>query len=232
VTLPVADQDSQVNAGPPQVDLHPLGGPAARLDWGRSVVEAVFPLEGKALPRDHAQALQHALAEHLPWLRSDAGAGIHPLKLVSGPESLALLSQRTRLILRVSANRLDDLKALGGVELDVAGHALRLGAVHLRALQPLATLYAYRVAATSGDESLFMQTMEAELAALAIAGERVCGKRQSMRVDGREMTTFSLMLHALVPEQSLRLQQHGLGPHRLLGCGLFVPHKSAAAVGV
>jgi CRISPR-associated protein Cas6 len=197
-----------------------------------TVVEAVFPLEGKALPRDHAQALRNALAEQLPWLHEDAGVGIHPLKLVSGSESLALLSQRTRLILRVNANRLNDLKALGGVELDVAGHGLRLGAVHLRALQPLATLYAYRVSATNADESEFMQAMEAELAALAIAGERVCGKRQSMRVDGLEMTTFSMMLHALVPEQSLRLQQHGLGPHRLLGCGLFVPHKSAAAVGV
>jgi len=196
------------------------------------VVEAVFPLEGKALPRDHAQALQQALAERLPWLRSDEGVGIHPLKLVSGPESLALLSQRTRLIVRVNANRLDALQALVDVQLDVAGHALRLGAVHLRALQPLATLYAYRVAASSADESAFMQAMEAELAALAIAGERVCGKRQSMQVDGLEMTTFSMMLHGLVPEQSLRLQQHGLGPHRLLGCGLFVPHKSAAAVGV
>ena len=124
------------------------------------------------------------------------------------------------------------MKALVGVRLDVAGHALCLGAVHLRALQPLATLYAYRIAASSADESAFMQAMEAELAALAIAGQRVCGKRQSMRVDGREMTTFSMMLHGLAPEQSLRLQQHGLGPHRLLGCGLFVPHKSAAAVGV
>ena len=47
----------------------------------------------------------------------------------------------------------------------------------------------------------------------------------------QEMTTFSMMLHGLGPEQSLRLQQRGLGPHRLLGCGLFVPHKSAAAVG-
>jgi CRISPR-associated protein Cas6 len=197
-----------------------------------ALVEAVFPLEGKALPRDHAQALQHALAEQLPWLRSDAGAGIHPLTLVSGPESLALLSQRTRLILRVDANRLDELKALCGVELDVSGHALRLGAVHLRTLQPLATLYAYRVAAVGADESEFMQAMEAELTELAIAGERVCGKRHSLRVDGLDMTTFSMMLHGLVPEQSLRLQQHGLGPHRLLGCGLFVPHKSAAAVGV
>ena len=197
-----------------------------------TVVEAVFPLEGKALPRDHAQALRNALAEQLPWLHEDVGTGIHPLKLVSGPESVALLSQRTRLILRVDANRLNELKALCGVELDVSGHALRLGAVHLRALQPLATLYAYRVAANSADESAFMQAMEAELAALAITGERVCGKRQSLPVDGLEMTTFSMMLHALVPEQSLRLQQHGLGPHRLLGCGLFVPHKSAAAVGV
>ena len=197
-----------------------------------TVVEAVFPLVGKALPRDHAQALLHALAEQLPWLLDDVGVGIHPLKLVSGLESVALLSQRTRLILRVPAKRLDELKALVGVQLDVTGQALRLGAVRLRALQPLATLYAYRVAASGADESAFMQAMEAELAGLAIAGERVCGKRQSLRVDGLETTTFSMMLHGLVPEQSLCLQQHGLGPHRLLGCGLFVPHKSAAAVGV
>jgi CRISPR-associated protein Cas6 len=194
-------------------------------------VEAIFPLEGKSLPREHAQALQHALSEQLPWLLEDAGAGIHPLKLVSGPERLALLSQRTRLILRVDANRLDELKALAGIQLNVAGHTLQLGDVHLRALQPLATLYAYRVAANSTDEPEFMQAMEAELAASAIGGERVCGKRQSLLADGREMATFSMMLHGLAPEQSLRLQVLGLGPLRLLGCGIFVPHKSAAAVG-
>ena len=33
-----------------------------------TVVEAIFPLEGKALPREHARALQQALAEQLPWL--------------------------------------------------------------------------------------------------------------------------------------------------------------------
>ena len=196
-----------------------------------SAVEAVFPLEGKTLPREHAQALLDALVVSMPWLQDDAGAGIHPLKLVSGTESMALLSGRTRLILRVKANRLDKLRASEGAQLDVAGHPLRLGAVHLRALQPLATLYAYRVAAIAGDESAFMQAMEAELAALGVAGERVCGKRQMVRVNQHDMVTFSLMLHGLGPDQSLRLQQHGLGPHRLLGCGLFVPHKSAAAVG-
>jgi hypothetical protein len=42
---------------------------------------------------------------------------------------------------------------------------------------------------------------------------------------------FSLMLDGLSHDDALRLLEHGIGPHRLWGCGLFVPHKSAAAVG-
>jgi len=70
-----------------------------------------------------------------------------------------------------------------------------------------------------------------ELQALAVRTQTVCGKRHSRQLQGQTLTTFSLMLHALSLEDSLRLQEHGLGPHRLLGCGIFVPHKSAAAVG-
>jgi CRISPR-associated protein Cas6 len=117
-----------------------------------------------------------------------------------------------------------------GHSLDVAGHPLRLGAAQPRELQPHSTLYAYRVAADNADEVEFMAKMVRELADLAIGGERVCGKRQRMEVSGKTLDTFSLMLHALTPSHSLRLQQHGLGAHRLLGCGIFVPHKSAAAV--
>ena len=39
------------------------------------------------------------------------------------------------------------------------------------------------------------------------------------------------MLHGLSAADSLTVQRAGIGPHRALGCGLFVPHKSAAAVG-
>ncbi len=38
------------------------------------------------------------------------------------------------------------------------------------------------------------------------------------------------MLDGLSAGDSLRVQQHGLGAHRRLGCGVFVPHRSAAAV--
>lgn len=197
---------------------------------GDTAVDAAFPIDGTTLPRDHAQALQQALCAQLPWLGTDPLAAIHPIKVVHGNDEQALLSQRTRLLLRVRARRLDDLMALAGLDIGVDGHLLRLGVPHLRELQPHATLYAYRVAADSADEVTFMAAVDRELAQLAIGGERVCGKRQRMVISGRELDTFSLMLHALPPEQSMRLQQHGLGLHRLLGCGIFVPHKSAAAV--
>ena len=143
-----------------------------------------------------------------------------------------MVSQRTRLILRVNLERAGELCRLSGVELDVAGHPLRLGDVHVRKLTAHATVYAYRVAAESADEAAFMQSIAQELAAVAIVGERVCGKRNQLMLNGGVLDTFSLMVHGLAPEQSLRLQMRGLGPHRLMGCGVFVPHKSAAAVGV
>jgi len=84
---------------------------------------------------------------------------------------------------------------------------------------------------TNASYEQIMAAVAEELARMAVGGERVCGKHQTLEVDGRPMDTFSLMLHALAPEQSLRLQRSGLRAHRLMGCGIFVPHKSAAAVG-
>jgi CRISPR-associated protein Cas6 len=195
-----------------------------------TVVDAVFPIKGSTLPRDHALPLQQLLTAQWPWLETDPLAGIHAIKMVQGSLESGLLSQRARLVLRVTAQRSVDLLALPRLELSVAGHRIDLGPAHLRELQPHATLYAYKVAAESADEMGFMALVERELAYLEIAGERVCGKHQKVRADGTELNAFSLMLHSLPAQQSLRLQQHGLGRHRLLGCGIFVAHKSAAAV--
>ncbi|MFI4931427.1 MAG: type I-MYXAN CRISPR-associated protein Cas6/Cmx6, partial [Burkholderiales bacterium] len=58
-----------------------------------------------------------------------------------------------------------------------------------------------------------------------------CGRRQQIGAPGRVITGFSLMLHGLSAADSLRVQRAGVGPHRMLGGGIFVPHRSAAAVG-
>lgn len=193
-------------------------------------IDALFSVEGQTLPRDYAQPLQLSLCTLLPWLRDDRVAAVMPLKLVDGEGGMAVLPKRLQLVLRVLSSRTPDLLAIAGRDVQVAGCKLRLDRPHFRELRPHATLYAYKVASAGNGELAFMETMDQELARLSIRGERVCGKRSEMVVAGQVLETFSLMLHALTPDQSLRLQQFGLGPHRLLGCGVFVPHKSAAAV--
>ncbi len=39
------------------------------------------------------------------------------------------------------------------------------------------------------------------------------------------------MLADLTPEDSVRVQQRGVGPWRRHGCGLFLPHKGIKPVG-
>jgi len=195
------------------------------------LVDLVFPLAGHSLPRDAAPALLAALQQEVAWLAQEPLAGIHPLKLVPGAGPQALLSQRTRLLLRLPRTRAEAAAALAGRTLQFGDQAVTLGTPHLRELLPHGTLYAHAVAAEGDDEAAFLQAVGDELQALQVRSHVVCGKRHSRSWPGQSLTTFSLMLHGLTQADSLRLQEHGLGRHRLLGCGIFVPHKSAAAVG-
>ena len=42
--------------------------------------------------------------------------------------------------------------------------------------------------------------------------------------------TRSLMIADLSKEESLKLQEEGVGGEKLYGCGIFLPHKSIDAV--
>jgi CRISPR-associated protein Cas6 len=90
-------------------------------------------------------------------------------------------------------------------------------------------LYAHFVAAGDGDELAFLDAVAAELSALGVACRSICGRRQV--VEGGALQGYSLMLDGLNAAGALRVLEAGIGRHRRWGCGIFVPHKSAVAVG-
>jgi len=47
--------------------------------------------------------------------------------------------------------------------------------------------------------------------------------RRTVRIHDREVVGFALRVQDLTAEESLHLQEHGLGGRRLFGCGIFVP---------
>lgn len=194
-------------------------------------VDVLFAIDGTVLPRDHRFLLLGALARWLPWLEADTAVGIHPIKAARDDDGRLLLPRRAKLVMRLPESRVAAAAALTGRELDVGGWPLRVGAASVRALVPHGTLYAYFVTAETDDEQVFLQQAGARLAELGTPCKLVCGKRQVFAAGPRQVAGYSLMLHDLSREHSLRLQQVGLGGDRGLGCGIFVPHRSAAAVG-
>lgn len=192
------------------------------------MIDLAFPLRGRTLPADHRSRLAAAVEAVLPWLATTPGAGIHRLKLAHG-SAQPLLSPRTRLVLRVPDERVDDARALEGCTLDIDGHAVQVGPGQPRELLPWGTLYAPVVASTSDDEQDFLRRVEDELRQLGLQARAISGRLQ--RLDGGALLGFSLMVDGLSAAAADTLLQHGLGGQRRLGCGLFVPHRSAAAVG-
>ena len=199
------------------------------MDRAADMIDVAFALQGDAMPHEHRYALADALQLALPWLDSDPRAGVHRLKLVRSGDGADLVSPRTRLIVRVPRQRADETCALAGTELRLGAYRLRAGRAQRRELLPHGTLHAWLVATDATDESAFLAQVQGELHALDVRTPPVCGRWLS--TEGGRLRGCSLMLSGLDTAHSMVLLQRGLGPHRRLGCGLFVPHRSAAAVG-
>lgn len=194
------------------------------------MIDVVFDVAGTSLPAEHVFGLWRAALSWLPWLEGEAGAGIHRLRTAPTGYGVVLLARRAKLALRVPERRVGDTLALSGATLDVDGSLLAVGAAVARPLQPWATLHARQVAAGSGAEAAFQDEVAAALRARGITCPFITGRRQIVTAGAREIVGFSLVLHGLTPEGSLRMQTEGMGGDRGLGCGIFVPYKSIAAV--
>ncbi|MCS6944163.1 MAG: type I-MYXAN CRISPR-associated protein Cas6/Cmx6 [Sutterellaceae bacterium] len=190
------------------------------------MVDIVFPLRGGPIAPEYADALSEQLCAALPWLCNEAGAGVHPLRGTTSCGAELLLSGRAALALRVPAARSQDCKQLEGVRLDLGG-TIEVGTPRRRPLFAHPTLYSHLVVTDTEDEARFVADVRQALAAWNVHCDVIVGRRQSRRLAGTWRTGFSVMLHGLPPAASMHAQCAGLGAYRLLGCGLFVPHKSA-----
>jgi CRISPR-associated protein Cas6 len=207
------------------------------------IVDLSFKVSCRSLPLDHAYALSMALQEALPWLDEEAEAGVHLIHGAEsgngwirpeGPNDILYLSRRTRMTLRLPQARVQSAKTtLQGRTLNVGGTPLTLGTTSVRKLSTLTTVFArYVIADNAEDEMGFLEQSAERLANnLGIRVKKMMGGRlHTMMLPERTLTTRSLMIDGLEVEESVSLQQQGLGPGRKLGCGLFLPHKGIGPV--
>ena len=195
------------------------------------VVDVLYAIAGAALPKDHRFELMSEITRCLPWIEAENSVGIHHIRAARADDGRFLLPKRAKLVVRFPESRVAAAAALVGQELDVGGSILKVGAMVVRTLVPHGTLYAHFVAAGKDDEQAFLTEINESLSDLKMPCKLVCGKRHAFSAGKRQVVGYSLMLHDLTLEHSILMQQVGLGGDRKLGCGIFVPHRSAAAVG-
>lgn len=206
------------------------------------VQDLLFKIDCKTLPLDHGYALSEQIVAHLPWMKDEPQAAIHQIHVAESangwmrpedPETEVLcVSHRTKMTIRLPAQRFDDAQALVGKTLDIGGYPLTVGKFSTRKLSKLTTIFArYLDTDGSDDETLFLETVHGQLLDKGIKVKKMMsGRLIRHQTDKGEILTRKLMISDLEVEESVLLQQQGLGNKQLLGIGIFLPHKGIDAV--
>ncbi|MFK5915582.1 MAG: type I-MYXAN CRISPR-associated protein Cas6/Cmx6 [Woeseiaceae bacterium] len=206
------------------------------------IVDLSFAIKCKCLPLEHMQELYESLSEVLPKLKNDKFAGIHPINgAESGngwvrsndPTELIYLSRRQKLTLRLPKEFLADAENLVGQTIKVAGYDIELGKTSIKKLSDLPTTFCRTIKVDGRmSEDDFLRWAFDELKALDISVNKMMAgiERIVILPDNSERVTRSLMIAEMKKEESVKLQQHGLGEGRMLGCGIFMPQKDIKAV--
>lgn len=211
------------------------------------VSDIVFQIKCDRLPVDHAQALGSAVEKLVPWLCETDGAGVHPIYVAGSQNGWErpnknsgedlILSKRTKLTIRVGQSdsaRLIESLSSQSIELD--GYEIKVLGGRQKPLQASTTLYSRNVFFKEAnnaddDEGSFVNAVVKWCMERGVKPTRLLsGKTDVIEgVDG-QLVTRSVLLGNISLKNSLMLQSTGIGEHRLIGCGILVPHKSTNAV--
>ena len=199
-----------------------------------------FSVDCRELPYDHAYELSSEILNLVPEIINDKRNAIQTLHgPMSGngwvrPDSENIpLSKRAKLIIRINKNQLNDIKNnIEGKEISLFGNTLKIGRSKVKNFLVVKDLFCRFVMSdhkTSEDD--FLNIIQNELRGLNInIRKALCGRSMVISFGEKTLYTRSLMIADLSKEDSLKLQEEGVGDKKLYGCGIFLPHKSIDAV--
>lgn len=203
-----------------------------------TVFDVMFSIQCKSLPIDHAWALSQQIQKYLPWITDIENSGIHHIHVAESnngwirpdaEDALLFPSRRTKLILRIPAEKYNQAQSLEGKTLDVEGHQIKLGKSKKKPLTNAGVIFARHMLINEDQtENEFLAETAKEIKTITNTNikKMLCGKRHHIKTPEGMHNTIHLMIADLDDETSITIQQYGLGKGRAIGCGLFLPHKS------
>lgn len=185
-------------------------------------IELCFQVIGKNLPVDHGFALYSALSKILPVLHENADASLALIKGRYYGEGKLDISPSSELVLRVHQSSISKYTVLAGKKLNIMGHKILLGTYRIKLIIPQKNLWAKIVTTKNGqDFSRFEKEIARQLEDLKINSSPKIGKRKTFRIHKKQIVGYELHIQNLTDEQSIVLQEEGIGGRKKMGCGFF-----------
>lgn len=200
-------------------------------------VELSFGVIGETLPADHGYGLYSAIAHLCPDIHEQAGVSILTIPGEPDRQGKIHLSQSSHLKVRLpyEPEKLALVLPLAGQTLTIGKHSIQLTIPQIHPLRPVDKLRSRIVTIKKFQEpEPFKAAAQRQLDALGIQGNLILPlneegepSRKAIKIKTYSVVGFSLIVTDLNEEDSLKLQQHGLGGKHRMGCGIFTPFPRA-----
>ena len=187
-------------------------------------VDLCFSITGKAISVDHGFELYSAVSKIVPDFHEAEDIG---LKLIRGRyigDGLMDIHPNSWLIFRLRPTVLPGYINLAGKTIKLKDHIIQIGVPQTRSIMPDSSLYAHLVTTRNGnDQQRFENEISRQMSELGVKGNASVGKRKTFTVHTKNVVGYSMTIDDLTDEDSLLIQDNGLGGRRKMGCGFFEP---------
>jgi CRISPR-associated protein Cas6 len=201
------------------------------------IVELRFPTAGKYLPADHGYGLLAAMSRLVPEIHDMDRLSILTIPGFADKEGKILLTDRSFMQIRVPIPFIPVVYQLAGKKISIGVHNIQIGIPEISTIKPSSLLRARIVAIKGYMEVLpFLEAVKRQLNSLGIVSGDVIvpsdragqALRKTIKIQRFTVVGFTTEISNLNAEDSIKLQEVGIGGKRRMGCGIFLPvrHES------
>ncbi|MGK7941301.1 MAG: type I-MYXAN CRISPR-associated protein Cas6/Cmx6 [Crocosphaera sp.] len=192
-------------------------------------VDLKFPIYGNTIPFNHGYTLYAAICHQFPVIHNLDTLSIHPITGKPEFPHLLHLTQDSYLCLRLPINQAPLIYRLAGKTFNLNQHKIRLGLPESQFLTPHPHLHSHLVVIRgfdnpqpfleAGQRQLNQRNITATLHLITRSkGEPI---RRTLNIKGKTLVGYGVKISGLNEEDSISLQEKGIGGKQKMGCGVF-----------